>query len=147
MFLKNFKIMIACIVLSAVISSAALSQIFVHNNCPLKQGDLLVYRIWGEEQNIKGDAEIFNKYIDEKVLVKRSRSQRTEKVPAEDHGLKYGSPLRVGLKLDQDPLRSDNMYCNYVETKEDVTVPAGTFKSCFKVVHCRMKLQNGIAQA
>lgn len=49
----------------------------------------------------------------------------------------YIFPLQVGLKWgDPESLnREDNMYVFYVEKIEDVTVPAGTFKNCFKIAH------------
>ena len=42
-------------------------------------------------------------------------------------------PYKVG-KTTGDFDRGDHMYCHYVEKIEDVIVPAGTFKNCFKVV-------------
>ena len=49
----------------------------------------------------------------------------------------YIFPLQAGLKWgDSDDLkRKDNMYIYYVERMEDITVPAGTFKNCFKIVY------------
>jgi hypothetical protein len=102
----------------------------------VKAGDTLVYRAQSEVQDENGDAEIYSEHIKEKVKVKRTTIKKTEKVLAEDKGLKYGFPLKVGLKWGCDRVepRNDNMYCYYVEKTEDVIVPAGTFKDCFKVV-------------
>ena len=49
----------------------------------------------------------------------------------------YIIPLQVGSRWgDPESLnRKDNMYVFYVERLEDVTVPAGTFKNCFKIVN------------
>ena len=49
----------------------------------------------------------------------------------------YIFPLQVGLKWGEPESmkRKDNMYVFFVEKIEDVTVPAGTFKNCFKIVY------------
>ena len=45
-------------------------------------------------------------------------------------------PLKIGTKWgDPESLdRADRMYFSYCEKVENITVPAGTFKSCFKIV-------------
>ena len=104
------------------------------NISTVREGDTLVYRVQDEDQNAEGNAEVLNA-SGEKVRVLRTTSHRSEKILLPDDGLKYGHTLKVGMKLNQDPPRDDNMYCDYVESKEDVTVPAGTFIGCFKVTN------------
>lgn len=72
-----------------------------------------------------------------KLKVGRARWENAEKVVSKDNGLRYGFPLKVGMEWDNecDFKRNDHMYCKYVEKIEDITVPAGTFKNCFKIVH------------
>ncbi|PIU42449.1 MAG: hypothetical protein COS99_00160 [Candidatus Omnitrophica bacterium CG07_land_8_20_14_0_80_42_15] len=118
----------------------------------IREGDILVYHHEIEDQGLAHDfalpfvpansrieiSEIHNDYINEKVKIGKTRWDRTEKVSSKEDGLLYGFPLRVGLKWGQDPAmpkRNDNMYCYYVERMENVTVPAGTFKSCFKIIY------------
>lgn len=49
----------------------------------------------------------------------------------------YIFPLEKDLKWgDPDQLdREDKMYFRYVENVEDIILPAGTFKNCFKIVY------------
>lgn len=135
-------------------SSAISSEYF-----PLTEGSRFVYQDSWEIQDPEGEFEIENKYTDEKVRVKRINSLRTLKVlSVEDKGLiktvkteeedyrgvqtfdyEYLYPIKVGTKWEDPDLpgmlvREDNMYAYYVEGMEDVTVPAGTFKNCFKIV-------------
>ena len=113
--------------------------------CPLclagtptvKQGDTLVFLVHDEDQDENGDITVFHE--GEKVKIKRSISHRSEKAFTPDTGLEYGRPLQVGLKLDVLTLepcpKGQTMWCYFVEKKEDVTVPAGTFTNCFKIVN------------
>ena len=104
-----------------------------------------VYQEKKEYQDADGKGiEINNPYGKEKIRVKRTNVLRTLK------GLGTGKnteipdieipervfPLKVGAKWGDPEFldRKDNMYVSYVDKVEDVTVPAGTFKHCFKVV-------------
>jgi hypothetical protein len=53
------------------------------------------------------------------------------------YSLEYVSSLQVGSKWGDpnDLKRKDKMYFRYVEKTEDITVPAGTFKDCFKIIY------------
>ena len=105
---------------------------------PRAAGDVLIYEDTLITQTIDGSGnfEIYSKYCDEMVRVQRTITKRAEKLADTDNGLKYGFPLRVGLEWDKfDNSRTDHMYCYYVEKIEDITVPAGTFKNCFKIVY------------
>ncbi|HAZ10308.1 MAG TPA: hypothetical protein DCY56_04305 [Candidatus Omnitrophica bacterium] len=124
---------------------------FSTSQFPLNKGDILVYQeelvdqglvydFEVEHKPIKGYIEfyeIYNKYANEKVRVGKRKTFHKEKLLLKEEGLRYGFPLKVGLKWDEesDFKRNDNMYCWYVEKIEDVTVPAGTFKDCFKIVY------------
>jgi len=113
------------------------------NSIPLKVGTVLVYQHRLESQYIPGEesydeyVEVYDKDINDKIEVGRKSWEHTEKVSAIDNGLKYGFPLKVGMEWDSesDFKRDDHMYCKYVEKIEDVTVQAGTFRNCFKIVH------------
>lgn len=98
-----------------------------------------------EYQDVDGKGiEIDNPYGDGKIKVKRTNTlltlkglgtEKNNKVPDIEIP-EHVFPLKVGAKWgDSESLnREDKMYFNYVEKVEDVTVPAGTFKNCFKVV-------------
>lgn len=157
---------------------------------PLKKGNYWVYQDQIEIQDLQGNFEVENKYVGEKVKVKKIKQLRTLKVISTENrgdfkiakmqeegtpegtitffyivdnkkGRIYsysdeqiktilpnnkdvniqGSPEYIfPLQLDSkggDPEslnRKDNMYVFYVERLEDITVPAGTFKNCFKIV-------------
>jgi len=116
----------------AVLLLASTSSVFANDAVQLVYQDQL------EIQDINGEHEVYSRYIKEKVRVNRIISQRIEEISESDlKGLRYGFPLNVGMKWDEecDFERSDNMYCKYVEKIEDVTVPAGTFRNCFKIVY------------
>lgn len=103
---------------------------------PDKERSDLVYRQEIETQDMSIDGKsstVYNEYIDEEVKVKKKVSYYTQ---GPDEAVQYDFPLKVGLKWDEecDFERDDNMYCKYVESIEDVTVPAGTFKDCYKIV-------------
>ena len=135
----------ATFIFSINISAFSTSQI------PLNKGDVLVYQeelvdqglvyhFEVERKPIKGYIEfyeIYNKYANEKVRVGKRMTFHKEKLSSKEAGLRYGFPLKVGLKWDEesDFKRNDNMYCWYVEKIENVTVSAGTFKDCFKIVY------------
>ena len=113
------------------------------NNIPLKVGTVLVYQDQLESQYVPGDnsydeyVEVYDKdNINDKIEIGRKSWEHTEKVSAVDNGLRYGSPIKVGMEWDSesDFKRDDHMYCKYVEKIEDVTVQAGTFRNCFKIV-------------
>ena len=131
-------------IFSINISAFSTSQI------SLNKGDMLVYQEELVDQGLVYDFEvahkpikgyiefyyIYDKYAKEKLKVGRRKTFHREKISSKENGLRYGFPLKVGLKWDEfDPKRNDNMYCWYVERIEDVTVPAGTFKDCFKIVY------------
>ncbi|PIW79824.1 MAG: hypothetical protein COZ98_05565 [Candidatus Omnitrophica bacterium CG_4_8_14_3_um_filter_43_15] len=161
------------------------------NYFPLAEGNYWVYEDQIEIQDPQGNFEVENKYIGEKVKVKRINQLRTLKVLSteirgdfkiakmQEEGTPEGTitffyvvdnkngriysysneqikmilpdnndvsiegspeyifPLQVGSKWgDPESLeRKDKMYFSYVEKLEDVTVPAGTFKDCFKIIH------------
>ena len=161
------------------------------NYFPLIEGNYWVYQDQIEIQDRDGDFEVENKYIGEKVKVRRINQLRTLKVLStetrgdfkitkmQEEGTPEGTitffyvvdnkngriysysneqikmilpnnndvtiegspeyifPLQVGSKWgDPESLnRKDKMYFYYVERLEDVTVPAGTFKECFKIIH------------
>jgi hypothetical protein len=158
---------------------------------PLTEGNYWVYQDLVEIQDPQGNFEVENKYIGEKVKVKKINQLRTLKVISTENrgdfkiakmqeegtpeGIitffyvvdnkngriysysneqikmilpnnndvdmegspEYIFPLQVGLKWGdpQSLKRKDNMYIFFVEKIEDVTVPAGDFKNCFKIVH------------
>jgi hypothetical protein len=105
---------------------AICNVVFAADILPVKKGDILVYRV---------QSEIY----DEKARVKRTLTERKEKVLAQDKGLKYGFALEVGKKWGCDRKEpwqgNDASYCNYAQKIEDVVVPAGVFKNCFKIVY------------
>lgn len=126
---------------------------------PLTEGSQFVYQDWREIEDPRGDFEVENKYVGRKVRVKRINSPRTLNiVSVEDKGnikrvtveekdywdthtyeIDYLFPLKLGSKWEDPDVpgalgREDNMYAYYVEKIEDVTVPAGTFKNCYKIV-------------
>lgn len=154
----------------------------------LSEGDYWVYQDQIEIQDPQGNFEVENKYIREKVKVKKLNAIRTLKVlSTEDRGslkiakmqeedfqgikiffyaIKDGSEvyrfnneedLKHAITEDELPMysliyvfplqeaskwgassdlnRKDRMYFYYVEGIEDITVPAGTFKNCFKIVY------------
>lgn len=116
----------------------------------LKEGDVLVYKHQLDDQGLlcgnksfdaPTNGKIYVYKIDDRKLggsikVGRMRWETTEKILSKDNGLRYGFPLKVGMEWDKtDFERTDHMYCKYVEKIEDVTVPAGTFKNCFKIVY------------
>jgi len=158
---------------------------------PLTEGNYWVYQDQIEIQDTDGEFEVENKYIGEKVKVKRINQLRTLKVLStetrgdfkiakmQEEGTPEGTitffyvidnkngriysysneqikmilpnnsdvtiegspeyifPLQVGSKWgDPESLeRKDKMYFPYVESLEDITAPAGTFKDCFKIIH------------
>jgi len=117
----------------------------------LKEGDVLIYRHTVVDQGLadgtklpfvpaNAPIEIGEVYSNGmKLKVGRARWENAEKVVSKDNGLRYGFPLKVGMKWDNEYedgfKRYDHGYCKYVEKIADVTVPAGTFKSCFVIVH------------
>ena len=108
---------------------------------PVKKGDTLVYRVQVEDQDPNGNIEVLND-SGEKIKVIRTTTQDSEKVESPDDGLIDGYQPKVGLKYDSgfshtDDSGKDVPYYCYVEKKETVTVPAGTFKHCFKIVQER----------
>jgi hypothetical protein len=124
---------------------------FAPSRFPLNKGDVLVYYEELVDQGLVYDFEvghkpikgyiefyeIYNKYADAKVKVGRRNTTHKEKLSSKEDGFRYGRPLKVGLKWNEesDSKRNDNRYCWYVEKIENVTVPAGTFKDCFKIVY------------
>ena len=158
---------------------------------PLAEGNYWVYEDQIEIQDPQGNFEVENKYIGEKVKVRRINQLRTLKVVSTEtrgdfkiakmqeegtpEGIKtffyvvdnkngriysysneqikmilpnnndvsiegspeYIFPLQVGSKWgDSESLeRKDKMYFSYVESLEDITAPAGTFKNCFKIIY------------
>lgn len=100
----------------------------------------LVYDFEVAHKPIKGYIEFYETYsksVNKKVKVGKRTTFHKEKLLSKEEGLRYGFPLKVGMKWGEDPEcpRDDNMYCWYVEKMEDVTVPAATFKNCFKIVY------------
>ncbi|MDP2938710.1 MAG: hypothetical protein Q8O13_01315 [Candidatus Omnitrophota bacterium] len=142
--------LVILVVLSATFLFCINISAFSTSHIPLDKGDMLVYQeelvdqglvydFEVEHKPIKGYIEfyyIYDKYAKEKLKVGRRKTFHKEKLSSKEEGLRYGFPLKVGLKWDEfDPKRNDNMYCWYVEKMEDVTVPAGVFKDCFKIVY------------
>jgi hypothetical protein len=102
------------------------------------KGDMLIYRIVSEIQDEDGEIEIFNHYSNENVKIKRIVTEESEIVVEKEIGMKYGFPLEVGLSWGQDAEdapREDNAYKYFVEKREDVEVPVGMFRDCFKIVY------------
>jgi hypothetical protein len=124
--------------LSLVLISISCKGTLAEEVGAVKPGDTLCYRITSEIQDVKGDAEVFNESLGQNVKVLRNVTREVEIVETVDQGLRYGFPLRVGVKWGQDPVRKDRMYGYYVESQEDVTVSAGTFRNCFKVVYATL---------
>ena len=124
---------------------------FSTSQFPLDKGDMLVYHEELVDQGLVYDFEIkhkpirgyigfyeiYDKYAKAKVKVGKRNTTHKEKVLSKENGLRYGFPLKVGLKWGKEAglPRNDNMYCWYVEKIENVAVPAGTFKDCFKIVY------------
>ena len=135
MKVKGKVLFLITILLSFVISNV----VFAADILPVKKGDILVYRVQSEIYDEKGNVEIYDQAMKEKVKVKRTLIEKKEKVLAQDKGLKYGFALKVGKKWGCDRKEpwpgNDASYCNYVEKIEHVTVPAGVFKNCFKIVY------------
>ena len=182
------------LIITIIISLLASPLVYAESKSeflPLKEGNYWTYQDKIEIQDEKGNVEIENKYIREKVKVRRINQLRTIKVISvetrgdfkiakmQEEGTpqgivtffyvvdnkngriysysneqikailpnnkdvniegspEYVFPLKVGLKWgDPESLkRKDNMYVFYVENVEDVSVPAGTFKNCFKIVN------------
>jgi hypothetical protein len=104
-----------------------------------------VYQEKKEYQDVDGKGvEIDNPYGSGKIKVKRTSALRTLRGLGTEKNTEVPDievpehvfPLKVGSRWgDSESLeREDKMYFNYVEKVEDITVPAGTFKDCFKVV-------------
>jgi len=143
--------LVVLVVLTATFLFCINISAFSISQFPLNKGDMLIYQeelvdqglvydFEVEHKPIKGYIEfyeIYNKYANEKVRVGKRKTFHKEKLLLKEEGLRYGFPLKVGLKWDEasDFKRDDNMYCWYVEKIEDVTVQAGTFKDCFKIVY------------
>ena len=124
---------------------------FSTSQISLNKGDVLVYHEELVDQGLVYDFEvrhkpikgyiefyeIYDKYAHTKVKVGKRNTTHKEKLSSKDDGLRYGFPLKVGLKWGEgsDFKRNDNMYCWYVERMEDITVQAGTFKDCFKIIY------------
>ncbi len=106
---------------------------------PVRKGDVLVFERTYEEQDDKGNTVIYNAEGNEPVRIKRTITYKKVKIAKVDNGLKYGFPLKAGLQWGCDRqgkwAPDDHSYCSYVEkSNEIVTVPAGVFEGCFKVV-------------
>ena len=129
------KYFLPIIILSLLLFAAVGDSTPSVRNAVVSQGDVLVYQKTTEVQDENGNATAFSPHMGE-TRVKREVSRSSETVEDVDDGLLYGFPLRAGLQWGGDPQypRDDHMYCNYVEKIEDVTVAAGTFKDCFKIV-------------
>lgn len=100
----------------------------------MAQSGTLIDREAIEYQDMAMDGELvkfYSPYINEVVDIKHLSRQ----VIGDEDGHEFNRPLSVGIKWGQDKWRKDNMYCYYVEKQEDITVPAGTFKGCFKIVN------------
>ena len=114
--------------------------------------DCMVYQDQIETQDENGNIEVENPYLENiKVKIKRINALRTSRrfftEKGEPISLEFGNPeikipedalpLKVGAKWGEPEMlkREDNMYCFYVEKMEDVTVLAGTFKDCYKIVY------------
>ncbi|MBU1147120.1 MAG: hypothetical protein KKD11_02110 [Candidatus Omnitrophica bacterium] len=103
-----------------------------------RDGNTLVYNEVREDQDMDMDGKlvrIYSPYLNEPVYVKRLTRQIAERIPMQEEEKEFNRSLEVGMKWGQDAWRTDNMYCYYVEKKEDITVPAGIFKDCFKIVY------------
>ena len=112
---------------------------------PLQKGDILIYQHHAEDQALADDSTFrwqdmpsqghinileVTSYEGCKVKIGVMNWEHSEMIKK----VVDSSPYIVGKTID-DPDRGDHMYCDYVEKMEDVTVPAGTFKNCFKVVY------------
>jgi len=94
----------------------------------------LIYRevIENQDMNMGGElVKFYSPYLNETVDIKRLSRQ----VVGDEDGKEFNRSLVIGMKWGQDEWRKDNMYCYYVEKKEDITVTAGSFKGCFKIVY------------
>lgn len=136
-------------ILIALVTIVSLAKGALAEPLSLSKGDMLVYEHDVVDQGLAQGIKL--SFIPADTAIKISKIHaygyglsvgsanwvRAERVKSRDNGLKYGFPLKVGMEWDQecDFKRSDHMYCKYVEKIEDVTVPAGTFKHCFKIVH------------
>lgn len=129
--MKIFRMTLAMLMLIPTLVLASVS--------PVNKGDTLIYRSQIDNQGVEvANAEAF-KDTGEKVGVNRSISHLSEKVLSADDGLIDGHQPKVGLKYDSgfshtDDSGKDVPYYCYVEKKETITVPAGTFEDCFKIV-------------
>ena len=103
----------------------------------VNEGDILLYETVLEEEDPSSSFKVFNRELNRRVGTKTTVSETTEIIKNKDIGMKYGFPLSVGFSWGGDPedFRTDTMYSYFVEKIEDVKVPAGTFKDCFKIVY------------
>jgi hypothetical protein len=53
----------------------------------------------------------------------------------DEEELEYILPLRVGRGWGQEPKRRDTCYGWYIAGQKTVSVPAGTFKNCFRLIY------------
>lgn len=111
-----------------------MSMVFPLCKATAQNSSALIYRevIEDQDMTMNGESVKFHSpYLNEPVDIKRLSHQ----VAGDADGQEFNRPLAVGMKWGQDEWRKDNMYCYYVEKKEDIVVPAGSFKGCFKIVY------------
>lgn len=128
------KLIIIICLIGLALTTASFAQV-------VKAGDVLTYREERIDWNAKGNADFLDqKHGGGKIRVRHEIVEKKETVKSVDRGLKYGFPLKVG-KAWGDGVdgvgcsKKQHTYCNYVERQEDVSVPAGIFVNCFKVVY------------
>jgi len=107
---------------------------------PVRKGDVLIFERTYDIYDENGKIEVYNGDAKEKDRIKRTITLKRVKVRKIDSGLKYGFPLKIGLRWDcnreeKGRTLNDNSYCSYVENQEDIVVPAGVFEGCFKIVY------------
>ncbi|MBF0123049.1 MAG: hypothetical protein HQL21_06555, partial [Candidatus Omnitrophica bacterium] len=107
----------------------------------VKKGDKLVYRRETVVVDDAGKEQIYSQEVGDTFRVSRESHQEFKVVKKEDFGEAYGFYLKPGLSwedgrkgLTQSCSRETGKPCYYVEKVEDIAVPAGIFRNCFKIV-------------
>lgn len=104
-------------------------------------GDTLVYRKETLTPDDQGAAQTFSPQTRDMTRVRRDVQREFRPVRKEDFGTAYGFYLKQGLSwedgaegLTRGCSRAEGVSCYYVDKMEDVAVPAGVFRDCFKIV-------------
>ena len=106
-----------------------------------KKGDTLVYHKETVTLDDYGPEQMINPDTGRTVRVSREAHQAFKVIKKEDFGEAYGFYLKPGLSWEEGKngftqrcSRNSGTRCYYVQKVEDVSVPAGVFKGCFRIV-------------